>query len=1029
MWVEQKAADLKLRLHASPDHSDLFDAPNHFRGRELLLLEPGQAHTVQVDVVLDPAEPPAQADLHVESLKDAPPEQISALRALMMAALAEASEPPSHQQALEHLYQALAEFEKLDDHSGQADVLFQRSVVKGSLGRRQEAVEDLQASILLWEDQGDRSMQAMARNSLGLIYFGLGRRDEAREQLSAAMEAFQELHDEVGLSVATANWCLTVHAGGDLSEARQCYSRALELGHANQMAWLEAIQHTNLARVADLLGEPDRARDHYQQALDIYSGADRPISTARTLQNQAVLLRRIGEVQGALLLYRQALQIFQQNGEVEWEARTLTSLGRAYLELGEVDRALSYFRQALPLRREAGDRRGEGHTLVNLAGALQEDGQMEASLPQLEKALSLYRELEYPQGTVSVLRLIGKVHSATGNLPEAERFFQESLEAARQLRRPLQEAAAHQHLGRLKAQRSQFEEALEHLDKSIRLCASVRPCQADSHLARARVELQAGRPSKAEPAVDEAISIIESLRERISSPERRASYLATQREAYQLKIGLLMERHWESPSKGLDQRALEFSERGRTRALVEYLREAQSEIAADLSDDLLERREELRRNLNFKAAAQLRAEGSGREDQAAQLENELSAILAEIDNLEADIRRRHPRYAQLTRPTALMAPRIRGLLDEDTLLLEFALSAQGPSHLWLVSPQQVNAYRLAQGNVIEEAARQAFALISRFDPQRQRQREQALQHLSRLLLEPVGQEIAKASRLVVVSDGALHYIPFAALNSPLSPEKPLLEDHEIVHLPSASALAVQRGASSTTPKEAPCRAAVLADPVYSPHDERLEEGVGAAPLRAGEGAEFERLYASRREAEAIVSLSPAGATQALTGLQANLEALHSPRVRDCRVLHFATHGLIDDHRPELSGLVLSQYGPDGSPQDGFLRMLDVYALDLKAELVVLSGCQTADGKMVGGEGLVGLTRGFMHAGVPRVVASLWQVQDRATAELMRNFYRGLWQEGLAPAAALRRAQLEVRRDRRWRDPYFWTAFVFQGDWR
>jgi CHAT domain-containing protein len=139
--------------------------------------------------------------------------------------------------------------------------------------------------------------------------------------------------------------------------------------------------------------------------------------------------------------------------------------------------------------------------------------------------------------------------------------------------------------------------------------------------------------------------------------------------------------------------------------------------------------------------------------------------------------------------------------------------------------------------------------------------------------------------------------------------------------------------------------------------------------------------------------------------------------------------LINSVHPELSGLVLSLVDPQGRPQEGFLRLHDIYNLKLGADLVVLSACQTALGKDIRGEGLIGLTRGFMYAGAPRVVASLWEVDDRATAELMKRLYEGMLVRGLTPAAALRDAQLALRRDRRWSDPFYWGAFVLQGEWK
>ncbi|HEY9422869.1 MAG TPA: CHAT domain-containing protein, partial [Thermoanaerobaculia bacterium] len=147
-----------------------------------------------------------------------------------------------------------------------------------------------------------------------------------------------------------------------------------------------------------------------------------------------------------------------------------------------------------------------------------------------------------------------------------------------------------------------------------------------------------------------------------------------------------------------------------------------------------------------------------------------------------------------------------------------------------------------------------------------------------------------------------------------------------------------------------------------------------------------------------------------------------------RIVHFATHGVIDAERPALSGLALSMVDEKGNSREGFLHLHDIYNLRLDADLVVLSGCRTALGREVRGEGLIGLARGFQYAGARRVLASLWRVEDRATAALMERFYRALWIEKLAPAAALRTAQLHVRQQRRWRDPYFWAGFVLAGDW-
>jgi CHAT domain-containing protein len=286
-------------------------------------------------------------------------------------------------------------------------------------------------------------------------------------------------------------------------------------------------------------------------------------------------------------------------------------------------------------------------------------------------------------------------------------------------------------------------------------------------------------------------------------------------------------------------------------------------------------------------------------------------------------------------------------------------------------------------------------------------------------------------------------------------------DHEIVNLPSASVLAVLR--EQQQGRIPPAKSvAVFADPVFTLEDPRVggvrqlphsrggsavEDGgaeasatvsvTGADALvrSAGDlgladqhGLHLPRLPYSRVEAERILAAVPARQSWRALGFQASRSAAVSNELSDYRIVHFATHGLLDSRHPEFSGLVLSLVDTHGRAENGFLGLEDIYNLKLRADLVVLSACETGLGKEVAGEGLVGLSRGFMYAGASRVVASLWQVSDEATALLMERFYRGM-RDGMRPAAALKMAQVEMSKQPRWRDPYYWAAFQIQGEWK
>jgi CHAT domain-containing protein len=307
-----------------------------------------------------------------------------------------------------------------------------------------------------------------------------------------------------------------------------------------------------------------------------------------------------------------------------------------------------------------------------------------------------------------------------------------------------------------------------------------------------------------------------------------------------------------------------------------------------------------------------------------------------------------------------------------------------------------------------------------------------------MLLQPLAADL-KQKRLVIVADGVLQYLPFSALTlSDGGP--PLIVDHEIVTLPSASVLAVLREEFEQR-KPASKLLAVLADPVFSANDPRLAQAKNAEPANHSSATDVQRsaiesglgglvrLRFSRQEAEEIARLAGDKRNLKALDFSASRSLVTKDNLSDYRIVHFATHGLINNQNPDLSGVVLSLVDEQGRPQNGFLRLYDIYNLKLDADLVVLSACQTALGKEIKGEGLVGLTRGFMYAGAPRVVASLWRIDDRATADIMKRFYEAMLKDGMRPAAALRAAQISMSQDKRWHSPHYWAAFTLQGEWR
>jgi CHAT domain-containing protein len=594
--------------------------------------------------------------------------------------------------------------------------------------------------------------------------------------------------------------------------------------------------------------------------------------------------------------------------------------------------------------------------------------------------------------------------------------------------------------------------------------------EARSLFGLARASSGRNELSAARTYAERALEVVESLRTAVENRDLRASYFASIQQYHEFHMDVLMQlRRAAGAGTGLSAAAFEASERARARSLLDSLAEARVDLRTGVDPDLLKREQDVQKAF---------ADWAQRQRQllsASAGNGELRALATEHRNLEdrynqiqAEIRSKSPRYAALAKPQPLNLKDVqKQILDRDTLLFEYALGDKR-SYLWVVSTTDHSSYELAPRAEIEGAAQRLYQrltarLTAAGDPrERRRQIDQAdadywreAARLSDLLLAPAANKLA-GKRLLVVADGALQYLPFGALPIPgkSGGPVPMMVEHEVISLPSASALAVLRREHRN--RQPTAGVAVIADPVFEADDPRLsvEKGAGRDVAKAADsptvsanadaGLELAlrdfgfmrdgklsvpRLAATRQEADAILGAAPAGTTLRAIDFDASRATALSPELAKYRVVHFATHGVFNSDDPALSGLILSMFDKQGRPQDGFLRLHDIYGMQLPVDLVVLSACNTALGKPVKGEGLVGIVRGFMYAGASRVVASLWKVDDDATGALMGRFYDEMLRKKQSPAAALRQAQLAMWQQDRWRSPFYWAAFALQGEWQ
>ncbi len=1040
--VEQRGIHLTVDVRGPRGESvAAVDSPLDRWGVEAALLRPAATGAYQVEVRAGTkGVGPGHCEIRLDEIPEER-ERIAALEAMTRAETILRREPTgSLEKVLAALQEARGHFQAAGDRSGEAEAVAALAAVAHRLGKQSQAIELYRDAASRWRELQDPKREMVAWNDLGLTLWEKSELPAADEALAHASDLARRLDLPYYQADVRNNQCLVLHARDGIQPALACYREALALFHQLGESKGEAAVLNNLGFASFSLGEPGPAEESYRQALAIRRTIGDRAGEAQALNNLAVLYRGLGEIGEALKAYGEAREILATLDDRRQEASTLNNLGVAYMAIGEAERARLYLTQALALRRAVEDRRGEIATLNNLGRLEHQIGTADKAVSFHSQALEVARAISDARNEGLSRSYLGEALAEAGRSAEALAELDKALALQRQTGDRASEATTLGHKGEALAASGQVAEALPLFEQALLglRAAGDRINEVATLFTRARALRDRGKPGDLESAASDAeaaIAALESLRTRLGNPELRAAFRGSRSKVYELRVDILMRLAAAHPGQGFDRAAFEASEEGRARSLLDVLRESGAVIRSGIDPTLAARQRDLERRLALKADRRQLLLGRGKGDQAESktLEIESEQIRAELDNLDSEIRRQNPRYAELIHPEAARTGEIQALLDSGTLLLEYSLGPER-SYLWAVDRKGLRSFILPGREKIESAARAFHQTLS--TPGSEDSRAGIGRTLSRMILSPVAGEL-KDRRLAIVPDGALGYIPFDALPEP-GQSNPVLARHEVVELPSASVLAAERRDLARRP---PARelAIVLADPVFQPDDPRIAKSgrkasttVPAARDRRGDGSDsllLSRLRFSRQEALSIASLAPPGKVTTELDFAADRALVLSGRLRDFRYIHFATHGVFDAERPELSGLALSRVDAAGKAREGFLGLRDVYDLDLAADLVVLSGCQTALGKEIRGEGLLGLTRGFLYAGAPRVVASLWWIDDRATAALMTAFYRGLWSEGLRPAAALRKARLSLARQHRFRDPAYWGAFVLQGDWR
>jgi CHAT domain-containing protein len=760
-----------------------------------------------------------------------------------------------------------------------------------------------------------------------------------------------------------------------------------------------------------------------QEALNIFLASEKQFPNDVDLLEKGGMYNHLagiyydfGELPMALNYRLKAFELFEKEQHLFAQLTTLSKLGIITFKLGDENKGLEYFDTGFKLARRANSLYFYSLFAQDLGDLYFENNKLKA-LTYFKQAEANFEKLKIRTHIALIQSKIGSIYQSQGKNKLARKYFDSALRLNRETKNQLAESQNLYNLAILDAIEKKEEPALKLAEQSI--------------------------------------EITESLYSDVVNTKLKTTYFSNVFDRYELYINLLMKMHEQSKNDSYAVQALQAAEKSRARSMLESLALSEANFVKDAESETVKREKEIRVLLNIKAD-KLTDFLSRNADKAEteKISTEINKLELELEEIKSNLKQSSPVYSAVRNPAPFdVADLQTNFLDENSLLLEFSFGKE-QSYLWTVDKTEVNSYVLPPRDQIENRIENLRGLLT----SREVKKDEAIEDYQKRIAESENKYWLEArnlsndlfgqiagritnKRLILVPDGKLHYFPVSALPLPNSDQnEPILLTNEIIYEPSAQTLPLLAKNSNQT-SERVKNLLVFSDPVFSIDDVRLSaenkaiENLNTETVLSGTTRFVEslnslpRLTASKDESDSIVNIVGSSKSDIFSGFSANREQFLKAPLADYKIVHLATHGLIDEARPELSGIVFSRFDEAGEKINEFVRLQDIYALNLSADLVVLSACSTGIGKEVKGEGLMSLNNAFLQTGAESVISSFWKVDDYAAVDLMKNFYAALANEKITPSQALRQAQIKMRQNPRYSSPFYWASFNIQGNYR
>jgi CHAT domain-containing protein len=852
---------------------------------------------------------------------------------------------------------------------------------------------------------------------------------QARDQLGVVAAFHARRHELYDQAWTQNNIGIAFYFEGRYDEAIRAYQKTLSLyGSMHERAG-QALVLQNVALVEWELGRMSDSLPHFNEALSLIKREEEPQLYSAVLTNSALVNRATGNDDLALRQLGESLEIARRIQDSNTQSVDFHNIASVYATLGDQTRALEFYRQALSLSNAAQNTRGRTASLRAIANILRQQGHAEEALNMDHEALSLATT---PSARTRITLQIARDLIELGRSREAA----ESLAAV--LQNPASDevdrARALGERARLSAAANDIAAAEKDLQAALKTFEKYElpTDEFQVWLLIAQLEHRRGGIAGAFAAVDHALALAEAVRLQSSNPELRSTLLQPLRPAFDLKISMLSEQYLAAQGKPAEQlklamRALETAEQARARAQADF--QSLDLTAPGLDPKLLARRQALYRELaarRFRLEARLDRSGTA-DSQSQAIRSEIATLRQDLDQIDAKIG-----AASQTAPTRRAAAKNATWLPvnnipADVALIEYWLGGQN-SFAWVVTSAGVTMTRIGVSSDINTEATALHTALRSFGAVSKAERLKAGELLYTRILRPIEAQLSNKHTLIFAPDGALHYVPFATLRHTDAGRMAfLVENFDIAVTPSIQ-MFLRPGLPRTVAANSQ-QMLLVDDPVYDAADPRVTNSPTPPPQSAatlalvrGGGQHLARLPGAAREAAAIVSLMPAGSVDRLDGFAANRERFLTSALDRYRLIHVASHATTDPEIPQASALILSTVDGSGKEVDGRVYAADFMGVRLHADTVVLSACDTALGKSVAGEGLIGLQYIVLARGARSVVSSLWPAMDQVTAHLMVEFYTELLQHHSTLISAWSAASRETLAGP-YSDPGTWGAFM------